>query len=156
MTKIDYDKLTDDEATDILKADFGSRLIEDRQTEIISAPDVLYYADAYGDLETAILLQSWDKSLPDRVHKGLVDSGLDIYEAVNNHDLETQTCPSCDSDMWEFQIQHSDTYTETHWVDEHGEVEQRLGTVCAATGKPNLERRPRRDPRFGIMSVLFM
>ena len=99
MTAINYSELTDEEAIDILKNDFGSRLIEDRQNEIISAPDVLYYADAYGDLESAILLQGWDKTLPDTVHKGLLDSGLDIYEAVNTHDIDEEKCPHCDSKL---------------------------------------------------------
>lgn len=120
--KIHYDRLTDEQALDILKQDFGPGLVNDWKHQIISAPDVLYYADAYGDLEDAILLQSWDKSLPSRVHKGLLDSGYDIYEAVNNHDLEKETCPCCGSDMWRFEIHTGHGYNQTEWVDEWGNV----------------------------------
>lgn len=122
MTAINYSELTDEEAIDILKNDFGSRLIEDRQNEIISAPDVLYYADAYGDLESAILLQGWDKTLPDTVHKGLLDSGLDIYEAVNTHDIDEEKCPHCDSKLYPFEIDIGRGYTKTKWISEWGDV----------------------------------
>lgn len=121
---IDYNRLTDDEAIDILKTDFDSREVETwlNRGEIISAPDVLYYADAYGDLEDAILLQGWDKTLPVRVHKGLLESGCDIFEAVNCHDIDAETCPSCDSDMYRFEIPTGTGYTQTEWVDEWGNV----------------------------------
>jgi hypothetical protein len=119
---MDYKKLTDDEAIDILKNDFDPAVVEDRRNEIISAPDVLYYADAYGDLESAILLQAWDKTLPDRVHRGLLESGLDIYEGVNTNDLEKERCPCCGSDMWRIEIYQGDGYTSTDWVDEWGNV----------------------------------
>jgi hypothetical protein len=120
---MNYDKLTEEEAIDILKQDFDPLEVETwlNRGEIISAPDVLYYADAYGDLEDAILLQSWDKTLPVRVHKGLLDSGLDIFEAVNNHDLEKERCPCCDSDMYRFEMPVGN-YTNYEWVDEWGNV----------------------------------
>ena len=123
-TPIDYDRLTETEALDILKADFGEAEVQmwfDRN-HIISAPDVLYYADAFGDLEDAILLQGWDKTLPDRVHKGLLESGADIFEATECHDIEAETCPSCGSDMFRFELPGGSNYTHTEWVDEWGNV----------------------------------
>ena len=112
---MNYDKLTQDEALDILKNEYDEKEVEtwDNRNHIISAPDVLYYADAYGDLEDAILLQGWDKTLPTRAHKGLLDSGMDIFEAVNTHDLETERCPSCGSDMWRFEIYTGNSHTQT-------------------------------------------
>ena len=122
--RFDYENMMDSVALSYLAEDFGRDEVKtwlDRN-HIISPTDVLYFADAYGDLEDAILLQSWDKSLPSRAHKGLLDSGMDIYEAVNNHDLEKQRCPCCDADMWEFEIYHGDGFTQTEWVDEWGNV----------------------------------
>lgn len=121
---MNYEKLSDEEAIDILKQDFGAAEVEawQNRNHIISAPDVLYYADAYGDLADAILLQGWDKTLPSRVHKGLLDSGLDVFEAVDTHDLETQQCPSCDADMWQFEIRTGNGHTNREWVSEWGDT----------------------------------
>jgi hypothetical protein len=123
MTGINYDKLTEEQALDILKEECKTTDVENLEHQIISAPDVLYYKDAYGNLEDAILLQKWDKSLPDRVYRGLLDSGIDIYEAVNVHDLDKVRCPMCDCDMWEFEIPIGD-YTNTEWISEYGDIAQ--------------------------------
>ena len=121
---IDYDRLTDAEALDILKQDFDPQEVEswEARNHIISAADVLYYADAYGDLEDAILLQGWDKTLPVSAHKALLDSGYDIFEAVNCHDIEKERCACCDADMWPFEIGTGSGYTQREWVDEWGNV----------------------------------
>ena len=121
---IEYSTMTETEARQDLIADFGLHDVElwEDRNHIISYTDVLYYADAYGDLEDAILLQGWDKSLPETAHRGLLDSGLDIYEGVNCHNMETERCPSCGSDMWRFEIWCGDGHTQTEWVDEHGNV----------------------------------
>ncbi|UBF22669.1 hypothetical protein HRTV-25_gp88 [Halorubrum tailed virus 25] len=122
--RFDYENMMDSVALSYLAEDFGHDEVKmwlDRN-HIISPTDVLYYADVYGDLEDAILLQSWDKSLPSRAHRGLLDSGYDIFEAVNNHDLEKERCPCCDADMWRFEIRHGEGYTQTEWVDEWGNV----------------------------------
>lgn len=121
---IEYSTMTETEARQDLIADFGLHKVElwEDRNHIISYTDVLYYADAYGDLEDAILLQGWDKSLPTTAHKGLLNSGYDIYEAVNCHNMETQRCPSCGSDMWAFELPGGSNYTVTEYVDEHGNV----------------------------------
>jgi hypothetical protein len=105
-----------------LSVDFSSVEIEkwEDRNHIKNYVDVLYYADAFGDLEDAILLQAFDKTLPDRVYKGLLDSGMDIYEAVNCHELEAKHCPGCDTGMWEIEISQGDGYTSHDWVDEYG------------------------------------
>lgn len=120
--RFSYGDMTDGEAMAHLITDFGHEevaLWHDRN-HIISAVDVLYYADAYGDLEDAILLQAFDKSLPKWAHKGLLESGMDIFEAVNCNDLETYTCPACGSEMWTFEIREGDGHTSHNWIDEHG------------------------------------
>lgn len=133
MAGINYDKLTDEQAIDILKQECGKYEVEPRETEIISASDVLYYYDAYGELEDAILLQKWDKSLPKSVHQGLVESGLDIYEGVNVHELDKEQCPMCDQDMWEFEINEG-SFTSTYHVDEYGAVPKYSKLVSCIEG----------------------
>ncbi|OYR58497.1 hypothetical protein DJ70_02975 [Halorubrum halodurans] len=122
--RFQYDDMTDSVALHHLANDYGANDVKYwmGRNHIISPQDVLYYADAYGDLEDAILLQSWDKRLPSRVHKALLDSGLDIYEAVNNHELKAERCPCCNADMWRFEIWQGGDYTSTDWVDEWGNV----------------------------------
>ncbi|WP_229112812.1 hypothetical protein [Halapricum desulfuricans] len=116
--------MTEEKAIEYLIEDFGEEEVSKWQerNHILSAPDVLYYADAYGDLEDAILLQAWDKTLPERVHKGLLDSGLDIFEGVNTNDLEKMRCPSCGSDMWEIEIYSGSNYTHREWINDWGDV----------------------------------
>jgi hypothetical protein len=134
MTGINYDKLTDEQAIDILKQECGKYEVEPRQSEIISASDVLYYYDAYGKLEDAILLQKWDKSLPKAVHQGLVESGIDIYEGVDVHDLDKEECPMCDRDMWAFKINQGRFNTTWH-IDEYGDVPEYTELVTCIEGK---------------------
>mgnify|MGYP006926865901 FL=1 len=133
MTGINYDKLTEEQALDILKEECKNTDIENIQHQIKSASDVLYYKDAYGDLEDAILLQGWDKSLPQRVHRGLLESGMDIYEAVNTHDLDELDCPMCGCDMWRFEIPAME-YTESEWINEHGDVSKHPTFVSTKSG----------------------
>jgi hypothetical protein len=122
MTSINCEELDDEEAMDILKNDFGSNIIEDRKDVIMSPQDVLYYADIYADIESAILLQGWDKSLPKLVHDSLLNSKLDIYDAVNTHKIETEKCPYCASDMYPFKIPTSNGHSNTEWIDELGNI----------------------------------
>jgi hypothetical protein len=118
---MDYDKLTQAEALDILKNDYNQRLVEnfEEMNQIIDAPSVLYYADAYGDVEDAMYLQRFDKSLPDRVYDKLLESGLDLLEAMECHDMETMSCPSCDADIWQFEINQGNGHNSHELMDEH-------------------------------------
>lgn len=121
-----YDEMSQSEAINQLVEDFSQSKVEVWQDTnyIIDATDVLYYADAYGDLEDAVKLQGFDKTLPTAAHKGLLDSGLDLFEAVNCHDMDTERCPSCDSEMWEFEIHEPGGNTSRHWVDEYGNLDR--------------------------------
>lgn len=134
---MNYQKLTDEEALDILKTEHDSKTVEhfESKGEIISPPDVLYYADAYGDLEDAILLQGWDKTLSKYVHKGLLDSGLDIYEGVDVHDLDKEFCPCCDSEMYHFEISEPGGHTSYHTISEHGDIDDFLEYVSNPDGR---------------------
>ena len=122
--RFQYSNMTETEARQHLVEDFGLNAIElwEDRNHFKNYVDVLYYADAFGDLEDAILLQGWDKTLPDRVHKGLLESGADIYEAMECHDIEAERCPCCDSDMFRFELPGGTNYTHTEWVDEWGNV----------------------------------
>ena len=117
-----YDEMSDSVARHHLANDFGSDGVKKwmNRNHIISPTDVLYYADAYGDLDNAILLQAFDKTLPERVHKGLLETGWDIFEAVNCNDLDKKLCPGCDTEMWDIEIQEGQGYTSHNWLDEYG------------------------------------
>ena len=129
--RFQYGEMSEEEARFHLAVDFSSVEIkkwEDRN-HVKNYVDVLYYADAFGDLEDAILLQAFDKTLPDRFYTGLLDSGMDIFEAVNCHDLEEAHCCGCDTKMWEIEIGQSNGYTSHDWVDEYGNVSDFLEFV---------------------------
>jgi len=128
MTAIDFEKLTDDDALAILKNEFEPWLVDEWRNEIESAADVFWYTEAYADdydeadLMMAIQLQGWDKSLPEQVHQGLVDSHIDLFETSNTHDLEAGHCPSCESKMWCFTVETGRGWSETESVTEYGEI----------------------------------
>lgn len=122
--RFQYSEMTETQARCYLTSEFGVEEVDkwNDRNNIISYVDVLYYADAYGDLEGAILLQAFDKSLPVQAHKGLLESGRDIFEAVNCHDLETMECPCCGAEMWHFEIREGGGYTSHNWIDEYGNL----------------------------------
>jgi hypothetical protein len=47
---------------------------------------------------------------------------MDIFEAMNCHNMEAERCPSCGSDMWRFELPGGENYNHTEWVDEYGNV----------------------------------
>jgi hypothetical protein len=134
---MNYNKLSNDEALDILKNEYNVRQIQEHwnNNNIVSAPDVLYYADAYGDLDDAVQLQAWDKSLPERVHRGLLDSGLDIMEAVNCHNLEAERCPCCDEDIYEFEIREPGGHISRHHISDMGDIGDYITYVSDPGGR---------------------
>lgn len=123
---LDFDKLTDGEALGILTEEHGSQTISAWKDQIISASDVLWYLDEYEftTLEDAIALQGWDKRLGKRIHQGLINSGADIQEATECHDIadDVERCPGCGTEMYWFELPGGRNYTETEYVDEYGEL----------------------------------
>lgn len=85
--------------------------------------DVLYYADAYGDLEMAFVLQRFDKTLPEAVHKALYreyrEAGWDVLEMRDTMDIEASECPICTTELYHFGGQVG---SEFGTMNEYGDV----------------------------------
>lgn len=135
--RFQYSEMNEAEAYNYLALDFGLKEIgtwADRN-HIKNSVDVLYYADAFGDLEHAILLQAFDKSLPTQVYESLLETGWDLFEAVNCADLETFRCPGCDTEMWEIEIDEGHSYTSREWIDEYGNTSEFVEFVDDPAGR---------------------
>jgi len=123
--RFQYSEMSDMEARTYLTSDFGVESVDEWKNYIIGDySDVLYFADAFGDLETAVKLAPFDKTLPDSVFKGLADSNLDLLEAVNCHDITTERCAGCDTELFEIEISEpGKSHTSRQYMDEHGNLE---------------------------------
>lgn len=108
---MDYDRLTEEEALDILRNhdETDSNEVNDliERGEIIEAADVLYWMDAFGDLQLAVQAQPLPKDLPDGV-----------VEEITNYDvlggwrggLNEVECPVCNTEIYEFDWEHDYIY----------------------------------------------
>jgi len=123
--RFQYGKMTEPEARHYLTIEYGEGEVAtwEERNHFKNYIDVLYFSDAYGDLEDALLLQAFDKTVPDGVHKGLIESGWDIFEAVNCNDLDKKLCAGCDTEMYEIEINEGDGHTSRRWMDEYGNAE---------------------------------
>lgn len=120
---MDYTKLTDEEALDILKlndevpdSDFAEleQYIEDPVS-------VLYWTDADGDFKMAVHVQGLPMETPVQVARGLYEAGYDLLAfEVNTAEPEVIECAGCGQELYEFE-QSSGGYTERFWISEYGE-----------------------------------
>lgn len=78
----------------------------------------------YNDIEMAFVLQRFDKSLPEPVHKGIyreyVEAGWDVLEMRNTMDINQTTCPVCRSDLYHFEF-YADS-SEFGVMNQYGDV----------------------------------
>jgi len=111
---MNYDRLTMEEALDILRkhdeADWSNDRLWD---EVIEPSDVLYWLDAFGDQSLAINCQGLPKDLPDDVVRK-----VDEYDVLNDWlgKVSETECPICETVFYEFDWKYDYLY-----VSEHGD-----------------------------------
>ncbi len=116
--------MTQSEAISYLIGDFSLSEMRELNDDMphCHAPDILYYADAFGCLEMAFVLQGFDKKLPDIIHKALYkeykNDGLDVLEMVNTHEIQSSVCPVCSMEIFTFEFPRH----HTEYMTEYGNV----------------------------------
>lgn len=126
---MDYDKLTDDEALDILEEhDEAPPREEGTLWDYIEEPaEVLRWLDADGDFELAVMVQGLPPETPIEVARGLKeanhDQGLDLLEhLVDLPAVEEHTCAGCGSELFEFEHNPMDSsWSDSFWISEYGD-----------------------------------
>jgi hypothetical protein len=116
---MDYSRLTEEEATDILEKHDEAVWDERLWSEVISPPDVLYWLDAYGDLSLAINCQGLPKDLPSDVVKAINE-----YDVLNDWDgtVSREECPICNTELFDFSFGHDHRVVDK-WGDHHDYLE---------------------------------
>lgn len=87
-------------------------LLNDLRLYIIEPEDVLYYLNAFGDVEMAVRLQPLPKDLPDAVLKKMAE--YDVLSEWQGEVVESE-CPCCGRELFEFDWKYD-------WliIDEYG------------------------------------
>jgi len=120
---MNYDKLTDEEALDIIKKhdEVSDRDFAELSSYIEDPASVLYWLDADGDFEQAVRIQGLPMDTPIKVARGLHETDYDLLAfEVNTAEPEHIECAGCGSELYEFQHAVSN-YTESFWISEYGD-----------------------------------
>lgn len=119
---MDYDKLTADEAQDILKNhdEVSDDEYDELETYIEDPVSVLYWLDADGDFEQAVRIQGLPRDVPIKVARALADTDYDLLaHHVNTSEPEERTCAGCGQTLYEFQFATS--HVDQFWISEYGD-----------------------------------
>lgn len=141
-----YDEISHDEAMRELEQHPDTVEMDDRlRKEIISAPDVLCWLDAFGDFSLAINCQGLPKDLPTGVIRAINE--YDVFNDWNGSITES-SCPICGVDFYEFDFDAIypviDKHGHNHEYIEH--VSDPAGYYWNAVGDEHLMCQHCRDP----------
>ena len=122
---MDYDKLTDDEALDILRNhdDVSESDFAELEQYIEEPVSVLYWTDADGDFEQAVRIQGLPMDTPIKVARGLNDTDYDLLaHEVVTPEVEERTCAGCGQTLYEFEFTGTPgAWTDSFWISEWGD-----------------------------------
>jgi hypothetical protein len=125
---MDYSRLTDEEAEDILRKHDEAQWDDRLWNEVIEPADVLYWLDAFGDQSLAINCQGLPKDLPTPVVRGVNE--LDVLNGWNGEHTVLD-CPTCRTELHEFGWGRGGHRV----MSEYGDIHDFIGYLSESSGQ---------------------